>query len=56
MVNFKFPVYLTGFLKCRNRPETRKIAQKCARGRHTDLAFTVFELTTIAAYRKSTIY
>jgi hypothetical protein len=49
------PVYLTEFLKRRNRPRTRKNSQKCAFVAHRAGAFTIFALTMIAAYMKYTI-
>jgi hypothetical protein len=38
-------LYLTGFLKRRNRPETAKILQKVARSEHGCRAFTIRALT-----------
>jgi hypothetical protein len=48
-------VYLTGSLKSRNRPKTRKYSQKCARITHELRAFTLFALNMIEGYANYTI-
>jgi hypothetical protein len=50
------PVYLTGFLSSINRPEMRKNSQECGSKNYGRGAFTLFELTMMAAYAKYTFY
>jgi hypothetical protein len=46
MVKLQTPLYLTGFLKRRIRPESQKDSQNCGRKKIRQAAFTVFALTT----------
>ena len=48
-------IYLTGFLKRGNRPETRKKSQKSARKTHHDSAFTIRALSMVATYTEGTL-
>ena len=43
-------VYLTGFLKCRIRPKTRKDSQKVAGEKYEIRVFTIRALTMIRSY------
>jgi hypothetical protein len=49
-------VYLAGFLSSINRPEMRKNSQECGGKNYGRGAFTLFELTMMAAYAKYTFY
>jgi hypothetical protein len=50
----RLQLYLKGFLKRRNRPETAKNSRKCRRKTPVDLAFTMAALIIIHAYAKYT--
>jgi len=43
----KLPLYLTGFLESRIRPESQKITQKVAGNKYDDSPFTLFALSML---------